>query len=195
MCRCAYALICLCVWQTITTCSLSNKKWRQLINRRSTFQRNTTSTCYVHMYVHIYVGMYTHTLTHARTAVCSNDAVQVDYKIKWLNKVIELSYLFVVVFSQLFALSLNAVLQFSFIASLCCGCLFALRTLRSTVFCEWPAGGRRQAFYIEERQIRLPAHDEVVGRLFSQLLKATIELACTCMHVGVHVYRKVHIAM
>lgn len=83
MCRCTYALICLCVWQTITTCSLSNKKWRQLINRRSTFQRNTTSTCYVHMYVHIYVGMYTHTLTHARTAVCSNDAVQVDYKSDW----------------------------------------------------------------------------------------------------------------
>lgn len=56
-------------------------------------------------------------------------------RFKLTIKVTESSYLFVVVFSQLlFALSLNAVLQFSFIAALCCARLFALRTLRMTVF-------------------------------------------------------------
>lgn len=79
----------------------------------------------MYIYIHTYTRSYTHEQLFEATT-----------RFKLTIKVTESSYLFVaVVFSQLlFALSLNAVLQFSFIAALCCARLFALRTLRMTVF-------------------------------------------------------------
>lgn len=49
------------------------------------------------------------------------------------------------------------------------------------------AVGRRQAFYttigLYSEQMSSSAHDEVVARLFSELLKATIQLTCICVGV------------
>lgn len=55
------------------------------------------------------------------------------------------------------------------------------------------AVGRRQAFYtntigLYSEQMSSSAHDEVVARLFSELLKATIQLTCICVGVWAERY-------
>lgn len=60
---------------------------------------------------------------------------------------------------------------------------------------------RRQAFYtiigLYGEQMSSSAHNKVVARLFSELLKATIELTCRCVWVyrqkGTHGYVNIYI--
>lgn len=134
----------------------------------------------MYIYIHTYTRSYTHEQLFEATT-----------RFKLTIKVTESSYLFVtvvvvVVFSQLlFALSLNAVLQFSFIAALCCARLFALRTLRMTVFL-WMSRRRPTTGLLYRRTKNTTARPR--RSRWTIVLATSQSYDWTSMYVHVHMY-------